>query len=548
MTEIRKASLYFHTLRYLRPIQIWGRILFRLSRAKPDLRAGPARRPVEREWELPAPRPVSMQSPTRFRFLNVEGEVVKPGDWNSEAFAKLWLYNLHYFDDLNAEAATERVDWHRALIHRWIEENPPGTANGWEPYPLSLRIINWIKWHLAGNELDSRTSHSIAVQVRFLMCSLEYHILGNHLFVNAKALVFAGCFFEGKEAKAWLLKGLSILDSEIPEQILGDGGQFERSPMYHALAYEDMLDLVNLSQAFPAPFATLERRATEWRKVAQGMGRWLRVMCHPDGEIAFFNDAAIGIAPPPRHLFDYARRLGFPDARLNEEIFHLDSTGYIRLCKGEAVLLIDVAPIGPDYLPGHAHADTLSYELSLYGKRVLVNSGTSRYGSGPKREWERSTAAHNTIEVDGESSSETWSGFRVARRAYPFDVSIERKGDTLIVEAAHDGFCRLAGQPIHRRRWILSKKKLEVYDTIDGEFDHAVSRLYFHPDLLIDQNEFRGSISWSDHKAHWEMGRSQGVLEASHWHPEFGVSIASKSLVTAIAQSEPSNHFCLEWD
>ena len=99
-----------------------------------------------------------------------------------------------------------------------------------------------------------------------------------------------------------------------------------------------------------------------------------------------------------------------------------------RICKGEAVLLIDVAPIGPDYLPGHAHADTLSYELSLYGKRVLVNSGTSRYGSGPKRDWERSTAAHNTVEVDGQSSSETWSGFRVARRAYPFDVLVEQKG------------------------------------------------------------------------------------------------------------------------
>ena len=125
------------------------------------------------------------------------------------------------------------------------------------------------------------------------------------------------------------------------------------------------------------------------------MGRWLRAMCHPDGEIAFFNDAAIGIAPSPEHLFDYARRLGLPDSRLSEELYHLDSTGYIRISKGEAVLLIDVAPIGPDYLPGHAHADTLSYELSLSGKRVLVNSGTSRYGSG--REEIGSEALRHTI-------------------------------------------------------------------------------------------------------------------------------------------------------
>ena len=489
-----------------------------------------------------------MRTPTRFRFLNVEGELVKPGDWNSEAFAKLWLYNLHYFDDLNAEAATERVDWHRALIHRWIEENPPGTGNGWEPYPLSLRIINWIKWHFSGNELDATASHSLTVQVRFLMCRLEHHILGNHLFVNAKALVFAGCFFEGQEAKAWLRKGLSILDCQIPEQILGDGGQFERSTMYHALSYEDMLDLRNLSKAFPDQFDALEMGPREWGKVIEGMGRWLRVMCHPDGEIAFFNDAAIGIAPSPGHLFDYAKRLGLPDSRLNKEFYHLDSTGYIRICKGEAVLLIDVAPIGPDYLPGHAHADTLSFELSLYGKRVLVNSGTSRYGSGPKREWERSTAAHNTVEVNRQSSSETWSGFRVARRAYPFDVSIEQKGETQIVEAAHDGFCRLPGQPVHRRRWVLNEKQLEVYDTIDGKFDHAVSRLYLQPDVLINHNESRGSLSWGGHKAYWEMSRSNSVLEANHWHPEFGSSIANKCLVTAITPSEPSCRFKMEWD
>ena len=136
MTGIRKAQLYFHTLRHLRPVQIWGRILFRLSRPSPDLRAAPSRRPIENEWVLPAPWPISMRSPTRFRFLNVEGELVKPDDWNSEEYAKLWLYNLHYFDDLNAEGALERIDWHRALIARWIAENSPGVGNGWEARAL----------------------------------------------------------------------------------------------------------------------------------------------------------------------------------------------------------------------------------------------------------------------------------------------------------------------------------------------------------------------------------------------------------------------------
>ncbi|MFB1490650.1 MULTISPECIES: heparinase II/III family protein [unclassified Thiocapsa] len=54
----------------------------------------------------------------------------------------------------------------------------------------------------------------------------------------------------------------------------------------------------------------------------------------------------------------------------------------MHLEAGSAVALLDVAPIGPDYLPGHAHADTLSFELSLFGQRVIVNGGTSRYRIG----------------------------------------------------------------------------------------------------------------------------------------------------------------------
>ena len=81
-------------------------------------------------------------------------------------------------------------------------------------------------------------------------------------------------------------------------------------------------------------------------------------------------------------------------------------------------LLLDVASIGPDYLPGHGHADTLSFEMSLFGKRTLVNRGISQYGI-EVRQVERGTAAHNTVVINNENSSEVWSGFRVARRARP---------------------------------------------------------------------------------------------------------------------------------
>ena len=77
-----------------------------------------------------------------------------------------------------------------------MEENPPAWEPGWEPYPTSLRIVNWIKWDLGGNGLSRETEHSLAIQARWLGKNLETYLLGNHLFANAKALVFAGAFFQ----------------------------------------------------------------------------------------------------------------------------------------------------------------------------------------------------------------------------------------------------------------------------------------------------------------------------------------------------------------
>ena len=153
---------------------------------------------------------------------------------------------------------------------------------------------------------------------------------------------------------------------------------------------------------------------------------WLETMIHPDGEISFFNDSAIEIAPNLDELKKYAQRLGvnYSFAKFNKVTLLRDS-GYIRYTSNNLVGLLDVAPIGPDYIPGHAHADTLSFEISIFGQRLLVNSGISEYGVSSVRQYERSTMAHNTVVINNENSSEIWSGFRVARRAYPFDLKVE---------------------------------------------------------------------------------------------------------------------------
>lgn len=521
-------STYFHTLRHLRARQIFGRLVHRLQRPRPDTRPAPAVRRASDAWAPACARTVSLLGPDEAVFLNQPRRLVFPQAWNDPAVPKLWLYNLHYFEGLLAPADDAQRELQRTWVRRWIDENPPGHGNGWEPYPLSLRIVNWIKWMLAGEPQDRRVLHSLAVQVRYLRQRLEHHLLGNHLFENAKALVFAGHFFEGDEADAWRRTGEAILRQQLHEQLLGDGGHFERSPMYHALLLEGLFDLLNLHGAYAGT------GASPWLEPAGRMRDWLPLLCHGDGGIAFFNDAAFGIALDWPSLRAYAERLGLPPAPDRLPVAWLGDSGYARLQSGPLLVLADAAPVGPDYLPGHAHADTLSFECSLGAQRLFVNSGTSTYESGELRQRQRGTAAHNTLAIDGADSSEVWAGFRVARRARVQVIERPQEG-RLTLEASHDGYRRLPGRPLHRRRWQLQGTRLEIHDEVSGQGEHLVEcHLHLHPDVQASDFDGRQVLLQAPDGAPLVRVRLDPGFEWSlrkgRWYPGFGLEVANLHL------------------
>jgi len=521
---------YWNTLRYLKPVQLYGRMRMHLRRPRIESRPAPALRQVQQGvWVLPARRRASLLGPERFCFLNQPHELNICG-WDDPAIAKLWRYNLHYFDDLNATNAAQRRHWQQQLLSRWVKDNPPGEGTGWDPYPTSLRIVNWIKCALGGHLLALECAESLAVQARWLVRRIETHLLGNHLFANAKALIFAGVFFQGPEAEGWLSEGLRILTHEVPEQILADGGHFERSPMYHSLILEDLLDVINLSRIVPlVSGSTLSQCVRSWRHTVNDMRRWLWAMCHPEGEISLFNDAAFGVAPRPAELEAYALRLGLPPVHVPKDgVTHLAESGYVRVQSGAAVALLDVSPVGPDYIPGHAHADTLSFELSLFGQRVVVNSGTSCYGEGTERLRQRGTAAHNTVEIDGRNSSEVWGGFRVGRRARPFGLAITKSNSSVSIRCAHNGYVRLLRKQIHWREWAMSDTELCVDDHITGPFEGAVARLHFAPDVKVcihATSSQTGHIELPGGQTlNWSVEGATPFIESTTYHAEFGVT------------------------
>lgn len=541
---IMKLLTYYHTLKYVKFSQIYYRIAKRFTHPTPkeiDCKLASLTVP----WVNFRLFNRKLFEDNRVRFLNKDGVVKSSGDWNDTIHEKLWLYNLHYFDDLSAIGSEGRAKQQVDFINKWITENPAPIGNGWEPYPSSLRIVNWIKAFLSGIEPKQAMLDSLAKQADYLSNDLEFHLLGNHLLANAKALIFAGLYFDGNEAKSWLATGLDIYNRELDEQVLNDGGNFELSPMYHAIILIDLLDLINIFTAYSHKID--DKVIGQTKLVACKMLEWLKVMTHDDGEISFFNDSAIGITAKPQLIHAYADALGFaPVASILPPYIQLPESGYSRITMPGHSVLFDHAKVGPDYLPGHAHADSLSLEWSVGLQRVLVNSGTSLYGYDAERHRQRQTASHNTVVVDGQDSSEVWSGFRVAKRAYVQLHDIKQSADLVEVVASHNGFMRLKGKVTHTRAIAATPDKLRITDSLTGQWSIAEAMFHLHPDIEIVESDSNSLQLVLPNKSRILVS-SNGpiVIESSTWHPQFGLSIPNKKFKVVFSSSEASTTFSL---
>jgi hypothetical protein len=152
----------------------------------------------------------------------------------------------------------------------------------------------------------------------------------------------------------------------------------------------------------------------------------------------------------------------------------LPATGLVRAVADGWHLLADVGSPCPPSLPAHAHADTLGCLVYVDQAPLLIDTGTSTYEPGPVRRYQRSTAAHSTVEVDGADSTEVWSMFRAGRRARVSGLIAHADSSGISCEAAHDGFRRLRGRPLHRRRWSLTSGGLRVDDLVSGQGRHEI--------------------------------------------------------------------------
>jgi uncharacterized heparinase superfamily protein len=446
----------------------------------------------------------------RMRLLRATGARLRPAAfvepidpaprWNDPALTQLERYHLHYFewvDDLAAQAAAgERVAAYakfRGLVGSWLAENARIAGDGWHPYTVSLRSVNWIRAaEVFAPELVNDALFAAALagatlaQLRFLSRNVEFDVRGNHIIENVRALIAGGLAFEGAEPARWLARGLAILEIEVAEQVLADGGHFERVPAYHVAVTRDLLEIARWLRVWarpPSGALALPRAAAPTPWLLDAICRmldFLDAMIMADGRLALLKDTTYGGADPHDVLAAGAAFFGGAWQPRPRVTTYLPQSGYaiFRPADDES-LIVDVGAPCPDYLPAHAHADMFSFELVLGGRRVIVDSGVYTYAAGEWRDFFRSTRAHNTVEVEGENQSDVWSSFRVGRRAKPHHVRVSARG----VRAEHDGYQHLRVPVRHRRTIRIGERFIVVRDELLGSGTiSAASRIHIHPD------------------------------------------------------------------
>ena len=461
----------YHTISHLKCTQVFYQIKYRL--VKPKRTATPwegSFSQVHLAVHTKKQASLYVENDTfSFNFLNLKQSFSKDSlDWSFLNYGMLWTYNLNYFDWLNQSGISKKLGLE--MLSQFYETSAEKNPNILHPYPTSLRIINIAKFVSKWNVKEDWLYNDLVSDLKFLSRRLEYHLLANHLLENAFALYIGGII---TNQHYFTRKGKKLLFRELKEQILNDGMHYERSPMYHLIILERLLDALNFAKAAGDDLESILKsyalRMTGFAMIWEDLDR-----------IPMMQDSAYDIALTVPEVLNYSKCLLGQDYPCRPS--ELKDSGYRKLISGSFSLFANVGPIGPSYQPGHAHADELNFELFYKGSPIIVDTGVSTYEKNERRQLERSTISHNCV-VSVKNSSDVWSGFRVGKRA-AVKIGLD---DQQKLKATHDGFGRLTTRTFEGSvtGQITLTDKVEYQSTSNGF--SAKGYLHLHPDVYVEQ-------------------------------------------------------------
>ncbi|MDZ7861107.1 MAG: alginate lyase family protein [Candidatus Krumholzibacteriota bacterium] len=290
------------------------------------------------------------------------------------------------------------------IIREWIEKNPASLDNdGWEPYPIALRIVNWV-FFFVRNDIapDKGIKNSLYLQGKWLYKQREIHLLANHFLKDIVALLFWGYCFSDQKIFNWALKNL---DNQLEEQFTSEGLHYEYSPTYHALAVNDIMNCYNLLENN----SICESKGIN-KKLIRIAGKGLGAAEYLNsGRYIPVGDVNYQDCPDLNKLRRYAEKLNIEYSSSSPDVFPSLQTGNLK------IMMIN-SPFSPPYNPAHSHADKLSVRLWDKDVPILTDTGNYSYKISDERCYSRSVEAHNTIQVDNLGQAELWEAFRVGYR------------------------------------------------------------------------------------------------------------------------------------
>jgi hypothetical protein len=456
----------------------------------------------------------------------------------------VWELNRHqYFSTLGqAYLLTGDERYARTFVahlESWMDQNPPKLGINWaSSLEVAFRSISWLWAFYFFKDSESFPPDVFVRALKFLYLHgrhLEtylstYFSPNTHLTGEALGLFYLGTLLpEFKDAERWRQTGERILLEQLPIHVRPDGVYFEQSSYYHRYTVDFYIHYVILARA---------NGASALNSVNDRLSSLLNHLMYitrPDGTTPLFGDddggrlvmldrcaandfrAALSTGAS---LFDRGD-FKFVAGDLAEETLWLlgvegmqrfdqiaagepakqsvafESGGYYVMRDGWTTtsnyLLFDCGPHGQANC-GHAHADALSFELAANGRTLLVDPGTFTYtGAKELRNWFRSSSAHNTVTVDGESSSDSDGPFSWRTIAISRPVSWITKQRFDYVVAEHDGFGRLPEMATHRRSILFLKHNYWVLrDHIASSGPHQL-RVWFHFDSGVAPLSSKGN-------------------------------------------------------
>jgi Heparinase II/III-like protein/Heparinase II/III N-terminus len=444
----------------------------------------------------------------------------------------VWELNRHQWVVRLAQAWTltgdERyADACIAIIDAWLEANPPGAGINWaSSLEVSYRLIAWC-WVLLlirslptiSGEWVMKVLAAIWRHATHVSRYLSYYFSPNtHLTGEALGLFYAGVLFrEFDQSPEWRGHGMRLLMSESHRQISADGVHFEQSTCYHRYTIEIYTHFVLLAargniRVPPEIDSALGHMvdflvATRWPDgtlpaIGDADGGWLMPLSRrsADDPRGLFGVAAVlfdrpdyawaarGLVPEVAWLFGSDGVIAFDELRPREparspsRIFATGGYAVMRSGWDDKAnqLIIDVGPLGCPVSSGHGHADLLSIQCATGGQPRLIDAGNYCYTSDAEwRSFFRSTAAHNTVMIDGLSQCEPTGPFRWRHRPQVLLREWRSSPDLDFLDAEHDAFCRLTDPVVHRRRVLFIKPHYWiVVDDLVGKSRHRIEFLF----------------------------------------------------------------------